>query len=220
MTQSSTDILFIGAIVVFAALIAFMGYRFFNERKTSDNKQNYYRTELESLRARIANMDKSGNIENYRSANNPTITIVGTLLEKIIDIIMTFLDGPASRELTESIINNPNDATHIAEYIEQIADAVIATMKGGDALTCASRNSTDNCTNYQLNSQMVTNIANKIRQELRNIVNSTSEQDKLYTAAVNMSYRQAQFMPHHVAYDDIPEKDDFVARLQNVINGI
>ena len=80
--------------------------------------------DLETIKDRIKNVEE-GYRENYRSETNNGLTVVGTLMEQMIDVMVAVLKQPLVAEAVSKRIVNKQDADEIAEYIEMLGQEVV-----------------------------------------------------------------------------------------------
>ena len=92
-------------------------------------------SDLETIKDRIKNVEE-GYIENYRSETNNGLTIVGTLMEQMIDVMISILKQPLVSEAISKRIVNKQDADEIAEYIEMLGQEVVKEVEQTQLLRC------------------------------------------------------------------------------------
>ena len=92
--------------------------------------------DLETIKDRIKNVEE-GYRENYRSETNNGITIVGTLMEQMIDVMIAVLKQPLVAEAVSKRVVNKQDADEIAEYIEILGKEVVKEVEQTQLLRCA-----------------------------------------------------------------------------------
>ena len=90
--------------------------------------------DLESIKDRIKKTEEYR--EYYRSETNNGITVVGTLMEQIIDIIIAILKQPLVEEAVSKHIAEKQDAIEIAEYIEMLGEEIIKEIEQTPLLRC------------------------------------------------------------------------------------
>ena len=166
---------------------------------------------LEEIKDRIANAENYR--ENYRSETNNGLTIVGTLMEQMIDVMVTVLKQPLVSEAISKRVVSKQDANEIAEYIEFLGKEVVKEVEQTPLLRCGrpmvrktkEENGTvsswmeegdgdvpeDNCEVYKFNEDKVeegikraaVNLYNKVLS----VVEKAEEKDKMYRIVKNVS---------------------------------
>jgi hypothetical protein len=176
--------------------------------------------DLETIKDRIKNVEE-GYRENYRSETNNGLTVVGTLMEQMIDVMVAVLKQPLVSEAVSKRIVNKQDADEIAEYIEMLGQEVVKEVEQTQLLRCGrpmvrktkEENGgvsswmeegdgdvpEDNCDVYKFNQDKVQEGINRAAANLYNkvlsVVEKTEEQDKMYRIVKNVSidnYKQLQ----------------------------
>ena len=169
-------------------------------------------SDLETIKDRIKNVEE-GYTENYRSETNNGLTIVGTLMEQMIDVMISILKQPLVSEAISKRIVNKQDADEIAEYIEMLGQEVVKEVEQTQLLRCGKPTiqrcvemdglikcyteegegdtPEDNCEVYKFNKDKVEEgrkraIANLYNKVL-SVVEKTEERDKMYRITKNVS---------------------------------
>jgi hypothetical protein len=137
-------------------------------------------------------------IEQYRSSDNNGLTIVGTMMEQAVDIMIAILKQGTTKEMIESLVRNPADATTIAEAIETVGAQIVVEIgknevfdkkdvtttginKNGEAVESNTR------TIYGLNTQSMMAIGEKgVKVGALKVLDDTSKYDKYYEATKNI----------------------------------
>jgi len=101
--------------------------------------------ELESIKDRIKQTEKYR--EYYRSETNNGITVVGTLMEQMIDVMIAILKQPLVKEVVSKHITEKQDAIEIAEYIELLGKEVVKEVEQTQLLRCG-REMVETCDTY------------------------------------------------------------------------
>ena len=177
--------------------------------------------DLETIKDRIKNVEEYNRRENYRSETNNGLTVVGTLMEQMIDVMVAVLKQPLVAEAVSKRIVNKQDADEIAEYIEILGQEVVKEVEQTQFLRCGrpmvrktkEENGgvsswmeegdgdvpEDNCEVYKFNQDKVQEGINRATANLYNkvlsVVEKTEEQDKMYRIVKNVSidnYKQLQ----------------------------
>jgi len=176
--------------------------------------------DLETIKDRIKNVEEYGHREKYRSETNNGLTVVGTLMEQMIDVMVAVLKQPLVAEAVSKRIVNKQDADEIAEYIEMLGQEVVKEVEQTQLLRCGrpmvlktkDENGIsswmeegdgdvpeDNCEVYKFNQdkveegtkRAVANLYNKVLS----VVEKAEERDKMYRITKNVSidnYKQLQ----------------------------
>ena len=142
--------------------------------------------ELESIKDKIK--ETEDNNEYYRSETNHGLTVVGTLLEQMIDIMVAVLSQPLVAEAISRRVVSQQDANELSEYIELLGEEVVKEINQSQILKC-NDDKTENCTYYELNQhgieegtkRSVVSLYNKVLD----IVTKAEEQDKIYRITKN-----------------------------------
>ena len=177
--------------------------------------------DLETIKDRIKNVEEYGHREKYRSETNNGLTVVGTLMEQMIDVMVAVLKQPLVAEAVSKRIVNKQDADEISEYIEMLGQEVVKEVEQTQLLRCGRpmvRKTKeqegevinwmeegdgdvpeDNCEVYKFNQDKVQEGINRATANLYNkvlsVVEKTEEQDKMYRIVKNVSidnYKQLQ----------------------------
>ena len=101
--------------------------------------------DLESIKDRIKQTEKYR--EYYRSETNNGITVVGTLMEQMIDVMIAILKQPLVKEVVSKHITEKQDAIEIAEYIEMLGKEVVKEVEQTQLLRCG-RKVVETCDTY------------------------------------------------------------------------
>ena len=92
--------------------------------------------DLETIKDRIKNVEEYDHREKYRSETNNGLTVVGTLMEQMIDVMVAVLKQPLVAEAVSKRIVNKQDADEIAEYIEMLGQEVVKEVEQTQLLKC------------------------------------------------------------------------------------
>lgn len=174
---------------------------------------------LEEIKDRIANAENYR--EYYRSETNNGLTIVGTLMEQMIDVMVTVLKQPLVSEAISKRVVSKQDADEIAEYIEFLGKEVVKEVEQTPLLRCGrpmvqktkeengmisswmeegdGEVPEDNCEVYKFNEDKVEEGMKRAAANLYNkvlsVVEKAEERDKMYRIVKNVSidnYKQLQ----------------------------
>jgi len=166
---------------------------------------------LEEIKDRIANAENYR--EYYRSETNNGLTIVGTLMEQMIDVMVTVLKQPLVSEAISKRVVSKQDADEIAEYIEFLGKEVVKEVEQTPLLRCGrpmvrktkEENGTvsnwmeegdgdvpeDNCEVYKFNQDKVREGSKRAAANLYNkvlsVVEKAEERDKIYRITKKIS---------------------------------
>ena len=137
-------------------------------------------------------------VEQYRSSDNNGLTIVGTIMEQAVDIMIAILKQDTTKEMIESLVRNPADAITIAEAIETVGAQIVGEISKNKVLekkdvTTTGINkdgtvvSSETRTIFRPNQQSMMTIAEKgVRVGALKVLDDTSKYDKYYEATKNI----------------------------------
>ena len=170
--------------------------------------------DLESIKDRIKKSETYR--EYYRSEKNNGLTVIGTLMEQMIDVMVAVLKQPLVAEAISKRIVNKQDADEIAEYIEILGKEVVKEVEQTQLLKCRKARRyvpctgvtescgmieaegdvpDSNCDAYEVNRmriregqrRAVANLYNKVLS----VVEKAEERDKMYRIVKNISIDNA-----------------------------
>jgi hypothetical protein len=168
--------------------------------------------DLETIKNRIKNVEEYDHREKYRSETNNGLTVVGTLMEQMIDVMVAVLKQPLVAEAVSKRIVNKQDADEIAEYIEMLGKEVVREVEQTQLLKCRKARRyvpctggtescgmmeaegdvpDSNCDAYEVNHmkiregqrRAVANLYNKVLS----VVEKSEERDKMYRIVKNVA---------------------------------
>ena len=168
--------------------------------------------DLETIKDRIKNVEE-GYRENYRSETNNGLTVVGTLMEQMIDVMVAVLKQPLVAEAVSKRIVNKQDADEIAEYIEMLGQEIVKEVEQTQLLKCRKARTlectgqgnskvcgwkeaegdvpTSNCDAYEVNHMKIREGSRRAAANLYNkvlsVVEKAEERDKMYRIVKNVS---------------------------------
>ena len=168
--------------------------------------------DLETIKERIKNVEEYDHREKYRSETNNGLTVVGTLMEQMIDVMVAILKQPLVAEAISKRIVNKQDADQIAEYIEMLGQEVVKEVEQTQLLRCGrpmvqktkEENGAvsmwweegegdvpeDNCKVYKFNQDKVDEGTKRAAANLYNkvlsVVEKAEERDKMYRITKNI----------------------------------
>lgn len=170
--------------------------------------------DLETIKDRIKNVEEYGHRENYRSETNNGLTVVGTLMEQMIDVMVAVLKQPLVSEAVSKRIVNKQDADEIAEYIEMLGQEVVKEVEQTQLLKCRKARTwectegegmkrfctwkeaegdvpTSNCDAYEVNHMKIREGSRRAVANLYNkvlsVVEKAEERDKIYRITKNVA---------------------------------
>ena len=167
---------------------------------------------LETIKDRIKNVEEYGHREKYRSETNNGLTVVGTLMEQMIDVMVAVLKQPLVSEAVSKRIVNKQDADEISEYIEMLGQEVVKEVEQTQLLRCGrpmvrktkeenggisswmeegdGEVPEDNCEVYKFNEDKVEEGTKRAAANLYNkvlsVVEKAEERDKMYRITKNI----------------------------------
>jgi hypothetical protein len=167
--------------------------------------------DLETIKDRIKNAEE-GYREKYRSETNNGLTVVGTLMEQMVDVMIAVLKQPLVAEAISKRIVNKQDADEIAEYIEMLGKEVVKEVEQTQLLKCRKARRyvqctadtevcgmvevegdvpTSNCDAYELNRMEILKGQRRAAANLYNkvlsVVEKAEERDKMYRITKNVA---------------------------------
>jgi len=169
--------------------------------------------DLETIKDRIKNVEEYDHREKYRSETNNGLTVVGTLMEQMIDVMVAVLKQPLVAEAVSKRIVNKQDADEIAEYIEMLGQEVVKEVEQTPLLKCRKARTlectgqgnskvcgwkeaegdvpTSNCDAYEVNHMKIREGSRRAAANLYNkvlsVVEKAEERDKMYRILKNVS---------------------------------
>lgn len=169
--------------------------------------------DLETIKDRIKNVEEYGHREKYRSETNNGLTVIGTLMEQMIDVMVAVLKQPLVAEAVSKRIVNKQDADEIAEYIEILGQEVVKEIEQTQLLRCRKARRyvpcttggtescgwieaegdvpTSNCDAYEVNHMKIREGSRRAAANLYNkvlsVVEKAEERDKMYRIVKNVS---------------------------------
>ena len=169
--------------------------------------------ELETIKDRIKNVEEYNRRENYRSETNNGLTVIGTLMEQMVDVMIAVLKQPLVAEAVSKRIVDKQDADEIAEYIEMLGQEVVKEVEQTPLLRCGrpmvqkTREENGgvsiwweegdgevpeyNCEVYKFNEDKVEEGRKRAMANLYNkvlsVVEKAEERDKMYRILKNVS---------------------------------
>ena len=168
--------------------------------------------DLETIKDRIKNVEEYNRREKYRSETNNGLTVVGTLMEQMIDVMVAVLKQPLVAEAVSKRIVNKQDADEIAEYIEMLGQEVVKEVEQTPLLKCRKARRyvpctggtescgmieaegdvpTSNCDAYEVNHMKIREGSRRAAANLYNkvlsVVEKSEERDKMYRIVKNVA---------------------------------
>ena len=137
-------------------------------------------------------------IEKYRSNDNNGLTIIGTAMEQMVDIMIAILKQKPTQEIVDSFVREPADATTIAEAIETIGKEIVKEISQNDVLEKKSVTTkginkngevieSNTRTVYRPKKEAVQTIArNAGKNGVLKVLEDESKYDKYYDATKNI----------------------------------
>ncbi len=168
--------------------------------------------DLETIKDRIKNVEEYDHREKYRSETNNGLTVVGTLMEQMIDVMVAVLKQPLVAEAVSKRIVNKQDADEIAEYIEMLGQEVVKEVEQTQLLKCRKARRyvpctggtescgmieaegdvpDSNCDAYEVNHMKIREGSRRAAANLYNkvlsVVEKSEERDKMYRIVKNVA---------------------------------
>jgi len=170
--------------------------------------------DLESIKDRLQNAENYR--EYYRSETNNGLTVIGTVMEQMIDVMVAVLKQPLVAEAVAKRIVNKQDADEMAEYIEILGQGIVKEVEETPILKCRKARTyvpctggtescgfkeaegevpTENCAAYEVNHMTIRegsrNAAANLYNKVLDIVTKVEEQDKIYRITKNVALDNA-----------------------------
>jgi len=182
-------------IILVMVLIAIVYLIYQRTRVSSETQSEKMIRELYSIKDALI---PKKYIEKYRSEGNNGLTIVGTMMEQVVDMMIAILKQGPTREMIDTIVKNPADATTVAEAIETVGAQIVSEIGKNNVIekkdvTTTGINmdgtvvSSETRTIYRPDNNSMTNIAERgMRAGVLKVVDDTSKYDKYYEATKNI----------------------------------
>jgi len=181
--------------IAFALILVAVVYLIYRQTQTKPEKQSdKMLRELYSIKdALIPKMY----IEKYRSNGNNGLTIIGTAMEQMVDIMIAILKQNPTREMVDSFVREEADATTIAEAMEVVGKEIVKAISQNDILerkdvTSKSINKNGETleektrTIYRPKQESAIAIASATKDGTLKVLKDESKYDKYYEAATNI----------------------------------
>jgi hypothetical protein len=159
-------------------------------------------------------------IEKYRSSDNNGLTIIGTAMEQVVDIMIAILKQKPTREVIDSFVREASDATTIAEALEVVGKEIVKGVSENDILKkveVTTRGINKNGeeveqqkrTIYRPNQESEGPIFRAIQTGIMKVLKDKSKYDKYYQAASNIILDVERKTNPDATDERFPTKDDF-----------
>lgn len=175
-------------------------------------------------------------IEKYRSNGNNGLTIVGTTMEQVVDIMIAVLKQGPTREMIDSVVENATDANTIAEAIETVGAQIISVVTKNDVIkkktvteraitTDGTEVSSQTRTVYRPNRDSVSAIERGVQNGMLAVVGDESKYDKYYEATKNVLLALERKTNPGATDERFPTKEVFKSEImpqikQSIVNRI
>lgn len=182
-------------IILAVVLVAIVYLIYMRTRVPSGTQSEKMMRELYSIKDALI---PKKYIEKYRSDGNNGLTIVGTMMEQVVDIMIAILKQGPTKEMIDTLVRNPADATTLAEAIETVGAQIVSeigknnVIEKKDVTTTAMKTdgtvvSSETRTIYRPKQESMTAIAEQgVRVGVLKVVDDTSKYDKYYEATKNI----------------------------------
>jgi len=118
-------------IVLVAILVAIVYLIYTKNRTPGGTQSEKMLKELYSIKDALI---PKKYIEKYRSNGNNGLTIIGTAMEQMVDIMIAILKQKPTQEIVDSFVRESVDATTIAEAIETVGKEIVKEISQNDVL--------------------------------------------------------------------------------------
>ena len=209
-------------IILAVVLIAIVYLIYRRTRVSSETQSEKMIRELYSIKDALI---PKRYIEKYRSEGNNGLTIVGTMMEQVVDIMITILKQGTAREMIDTIVRNPADAITIAEAIETVGAQIVSEINKNTVLRKETVNTSSIDENgnevagtsrevYIQDNNSITNInENGMRAGVLNVLGDTSKYDKYYEATKNILLDVERKTNPDVTDERFPTKEVFKSEI-------
>ena len=120
------------ANIAFALILVAIVYLIYRRTQTKPEKQSdKMLRELYSIKDALIPKEY---IEKYRSNGNNGLTIIGTAMEQMVDIMIAVLKQNTTKEMVDSFVREATDATTIAEAMEVVGKEIVNAISQNDIL--------------------------------------------------------------------------------------
>ena len=118
-------------IVLVAILVVIVYLIYTKSRTPAETQSEKMLKELYSIKDALI---PKKYIEKYRSNGNNGLTIIGTAMEQMVDIMIAILKQKPTQEIVDSFVRESADATTIAEAIETVGKEIVKEISQNDVL--------------------------------------------------------------------------------------
>ena len=154
-------------------------------------------------------------IENYRSNSSNGLTIVGTMMEQIVDIMIAILKQNPTREMIDGFVQNATDAATIAEAIETVGARIVVEISKNDVIrkTLEERSGNTHTIYLPDSTNLNTIYVNGAKNGLLEVLKDESKYDKYYDALKNVIMDMERRTNPDVTDERFPTKEVFKSRM-------
>ncbi len=151
-------------------------------------------------------------MEKYRSADNNGLTIIGTVMEQVVDVMINILKQDLPREIIDTIVEKEVDAVLIAEAIETVGSAISNQIKNLQILKKST--ATDGRPVYEPNQESNFKVYNDgLLGGMRTVLEDESKYDSYYDAFKRIVIATDKHTNPGRSNDDFPTKEVFKTQL-------
>jgi hypothetical protein len=153
-------------------------------------------------------------MEKYRSQDNNGLTIAGTIIEQILDVMIAVLKQPNVKGLIDTIVKNNDDAITVAEAIETIGKE---TVKGVNSKQLLVKDGNF----YRPDHDAVRDIIQTsiLKNGLLAVAEDTSKYDKYYNALKNILLDMERVTNPQANTDRFPTIEVFKTQIMPAVIG-
>jgi len=168
--------------------------------------------ELSTIKERVKGIEKyTTGRESYRSETNNGLTIGGTIMEQMIDVIIALLKQKEVAAALQKVVQRKEDAVAIAEIIEKLGK----NLSGLISETHILKETAPGSAIYRVDQLEAQNLAKKMDQKLIEIM--TSDKEKYFNLIIGIMKDNREFttQPTMAEYDQLIkriEQDGFFDR--------
>lgn len=173
-------------IFIFIVLII-IGFVFLRKKKQKqpESPSEQVQKELTSIKDRIKGIEGYTR-EYYRSEDNNGLTIGGTIMEQMIDIIIAVLKQKEVSAALKKFIQRKEDAVAIAELIETLGGEMSSLVSNTQLLKEVTQGK-----KYTINKENVNELGKKMDEKLVSVLSSNKE--KYYNLVVGIARDNDEF---------------------------
>ena len=209
MDNSDKSKLMIAGVVIIVVIIIIILMRRKPTKPISSDPSVQVQEELSTIKDRVKGIEGyTTGRESYRSETNNGLTIGGTIMEQMIDVIIALLKQKEVAAALQKVVQRKEDAIAIAEVIEKLGKNLSRSIGETHVLKETAPGSAI----YRVDQVEVQNLAKKMDQKLIEIMKSDKEKYFKLIVGIMKDNREFTTQPTMAQYDELiqrVEKDGF-----------